>query len=91
MIYVDEVIGSGAPWAGGRSCHMISDESVGELLDFAKRVGLPLQWFQARASIPHFDLSPRRRARAVAAGALEVDRRGLVEAGRRFRERNPSP
>lgn len=87
MIYVDPVQAWGAPWQGGKSCHLVSDHTVDELLDFAKRIALPMQWFQHRASIPHFDLSRSWRERAVAAGAIEVDRLGFVAAVRRFRER----
>lgn len=86
MIYVDPLVKWGAPWGSGVSCHLISDVGVGELLDFAREVGLPMSWFQHRSSShPHFDLSPKWRARAVAAGAHQVDARGFVEAMRRFR------
>lgn len=69
---------------------MISDSSVGELLDFATRIKLPMRWFQARASIPHFDLSPGWRAKAIAAGAVAADRREFVEGGRRWRSNTSS-
>lgn len=79
MILVDEIAARGAPWSGGRSCHLISDSSATELLDFGRRLGIPLAWFQHRGTIPHWDLSPRWRARAIAAGARPVDRRRFVE------------
>jgi hypothetical protein len=90
MIVVDECIRSGAPWPGGTSCHLLSDESERELLDFAQKVRIPLAWYQARATVPHFDLSPSWRRRAVAAGAIEVDRGALVEAIRRWRAKHSS-
>ena len=90
MILVDRCRPCGAPWPGGVACHLISDESVGELLDFARDLKLPLTWFQARATIPHFDLSPGWRKKALAAGAVQADRRDLVEVMRRWRQKNAS-
>ena len=86
MIYVDDLLDRGAPWNGGRSCHMTSDNSVAELLDFARGLRIPLTWVQPR-SMPHFDLSPSLRARAVDAGALEVTAVEFVRAVQRLRER----
>lgn len=93
MIYVDSIQRGPTPWRGGRYSHLMSDESIAELLAFAKTLGLPSSWFQQpyRSALPHFDLAPSYRARAIAAGAIEVDRRGFVEAMRRYRERNPDP
>jgi len=87
MIYVDELLTRAAPWAGGRSCHMVSDISVDELLSFAASIGIPHAWYQA-GSVPHFDLAPRLRARALCGGAIAVDRTGLLAAIRRFRAAN---
>ncbi len=36
------------------------------------------EWFQDDERLPHYDLNERRRAVAVAAGAVEVDRRRVV-------------
>lgn len=88
MIVVDALRAAAAPWPGGRACHLVSDTSVYELQAFARQIGLPSSWYQAR-SVPHYDLSPRLRARAVARGAVPVDRRGLVAAVQRFRAANP--
>lgn len=57
-------------------CHMIAD-TVAELHDFAKRIGLKREWFQPR-SRPHYDLSRSRRILALQAGAREVTRKELV-------------
>ncbi len=44
-----------------------------ELHALAARIGMRPEWFQAHSSLPHYDLVPSRRARAVAAGAVEVN------------------
>lgn len=85
MICIDDLFACASPWRGGKSCHLISDTSVGELLDFAKRIGLPMQWFQHRSTIPHFDLAPSWRLKALRAGARGVNRPEFVAAMRRFR------
>jgi hypothetical protein len=65
---------------GRRWCHMVSDTSEEELHAFAASIGCKRAWFQApprhRA---HYDLTPSRRARAVALGAVEVTSRELVQ------------
>ena len=72
-VYVD-----GAQNKFGRMvmCHMVAD-TVAELHEMAAKVGMKREWFQPYSS-PHYDLSKTRRAAAVAAGAIEVDRRGIV-------------
>lgn len=85
-IYVDELQSYGqAPAAGAerhfgggkRSCHMATDGSLDELHRFAQAIGLRRSWFQD-GSTPHYDLTPSRRAAAVARGAVEVDTRELI-------------
>ena len=61
-------------------CHLFAD-TLDELHAFAERIGLLRSWFQG----DHYDLTPKRRAAAVAAGALEVDRRALAK--RRIRRK----
>ena len=89
MIWVDSLFACCAPWSGGLSCHMVSSEGTDDLLSFASSIGIPRHWLQSAASNPHFDLSPRLRAKAVAAGAHECTSRELVQVirARRARER----
>lgn len=66
-------------------CHMLAD-SMDELLAMADTIGLSRKWFQP-TSHPHFDICKANRARAVAAGAVEVDRRQLVGVMKRYRNK----
>lgn len=96
MVYVDSLVewsgpyrGDGASQAkrvgarnGHQWCHLLADEAdCDELHDFARRIGLRREWFQRN----HYDLTPARRARAVALGARELDRHGVVALLRRHR------
>jgi len=67
-------------------CHMIAD-TFDELHAMADRIGVARRWFQTSppASFPHYDIAKSKRALAVAAGAIECDRRALVEHMRRLR------
>lgn len=85
MIMVDAI----AHWPGARppfhrgSAHLTTDGPLDELHAFAKRIGLRRQWFQDHPIAPHYDLTPERHARALAAGATLVPAR---EQARRRRE-----
>ncbi len=61
-------------------CHMVSTKDEAELHEFAARIGLARAWAQLRprASAAHYDLTPPRRARALALGAVAVSSRELV-------------
>jgi hypothetical protein len=65
-------------------CHMIADTPA-ELRAMAVRIGVAVKWFQAESSMPHFDICKSKRQLALAAGALELDRRAFVEAMGRIR------
>lgn len=53
-------------------CHLWGPDED-ELIDFAVSIGCKREWFQDHPTMPHFDLTPNLRARAVAAGAVEVE------------------
>jgi hypothetical protein len=61
----------------GEWCHMVSDESLEELHEFAATIGLRRKAFQC-TSRPHYDLRPSKRRLAVSMGAQEVGMRDLV-------------
>ncbi|WP_299938633.1 DUF4031 domain-containing protein [uncultured Pelagimonas sp.] len=66
-------------------CHMLAD-SMAELLAMADTIGVDRKWFQPQ-SHPHFDICKSKRALAVKAGAIEVDRLTLVDVKRRYRKK----
>jgi hypothetical protein len=55
---------------------MISDNSVDELKDFAKKLGIPERGFQG----DHFDLPEHMRDMAIAQGAKVVSTREILQA-----------
>ncbi len=58
---------------------MASTESEAELHEFAARIGLKREWYQAPPRHrSHYDLSRTARERAVLNGAVEVSSRELV-------------
>ena len=79
-VYVDD---ARLPFRGMLMCHMLAD-SLDELHAMAAAIGMQRRWFQP-VSFPHYDLDLERRGAAVALGAVEVDRRGIVRVMRRLR------
>ncbi|MEM9748995.1 MAG: DUF4031 domain-containing protein [Actinomycetota bacterium] len=62
-------------WFRGRKwCHMVSDVSYDELIEFADSVGIPRRGFQG----DHYDIPEEYRDDMVAAGAIEVPSRELL-------------
>ena len=84
-VYVDHMK---AGFGRMKMSHMVAD-SIEELLEMADRIGVARKWFQP-GSHPHFDVAQSKRALAVRAGAIEVDRKELVDVMKRYRERMES-
>jgi len=87
MIYVDNAmipatVPNGPRVHASRWCHLMSDQlDPTELHCFAQSIGLRRAWFQHTEGNPvrdHYDVTTGRRWRAVRAGAVEIDRDGLV-------------
>ena len=55
--------------------HLVSDSSLEELHDFARRMGIPRRSFD----LDHYDVPDRKYDELVAAGAEPVSIRQLVE------------
>ena len=64
-------------WRLGPSCHLFADTRE-ELHSFASAIGLKPQWFQDHQRLWHYDLTTRRRTKAVSMGALEMGERDSV-------------
>lgn len=71
------------------SCHLTVDGPLIALHAFAIRIGMKRRWFQDHRIAAHYDLTPGRRVRAVALGAVEVP--ALEQARQRRRARAASP
>ncbi|MBY4804469.1 DUF4031 domain-containing protein [Burkholderia diffusa] len=80
-VYVDN---ARIAWRGRRWCHLVAD-SLDELHGFAKSLGLKRGWFQAQASLPHYDVTVEVRDVALSRGAMQADRRTLVSRGRQLK------
>lgn len=65
-------------------CHMLAD-TLGELHVMADKIGVARRNFQNDASTPHYDICKAKRAIAVKHGAIEADRRMVVEIIRHHR------
>jgi hypothetical protein len=62
-------------WFQGRKwCHMVSDVSYDELLEFTDALDIPRRAFQG----DHFDIPEEYREDMIAAGAVVVESRELV-------------
>ena len=64
------------------SCHLMTDASLEELHALALRIGLRREWFQPGLppffDTAHYDLTPGRRAAALAVGAVFIPAREQV-------------
>ena len=79
--YVDNVR---IAWRGRHWCHLVAD-SLDELHEFARTLGLKRAWFQAHASLPHYDVTVEVRDVALIRGAVAADRRTLISRGRQLK------
>jgi hypothetical protein len=71
MIYIDKANWN---WKGKKWCHLLAD-TVEELHEFAKKLGLKREWFQDKKSFPHYDLVESKREKALELGAEEIKNR----------------
>lgn len=60
-------------WRWPEACHLFADTTE-ELHAFALRLGMRRSWFQDDPRLPHYDLTPRRRRKALYYGAKEMPR-----------------
>lgn len=85
-VYVDPL----RSWGGSGkfhwkiSCHMYAD-TIDELHAMAEKIGLKLKWFQDDPRLPHYDLHPARRRKALQLGVY-IHTRGEMAAFMRARK-----
>ena len=86
MILIDPPL---VPAHGRLWSHLVSDESYDELHAFASTIGIPARGFDR----DHYDIPAERYDDALAAGAVAVSSRELVERLRAagLRQRKPRP
>ncbi len=79
MVYVDdaEVLKHGYAWF-----HLMAD-SIQELHEFARSIGLSARAFHHGARHPHYDITAGQRRRAILYGAVAISVRDAVQIGRR--------
>lgn len=66
-----------------KMCHMIAD-TLEELHAMADKIGMRRAWFQNEGT-PHYDICQAKRAHAIHHGAIEADRKKIVELIRMWR------
>ena len=69
-------------YPSGYWCHMVTDSSPEDLHGFARRLGLRREQFQRHERLPHYDLRPNMREKALALGAEAVSSKDLFRRGR---------
>jgi hypothetical protein len=82
-IYVDAAVWH---WQGLKWAHLLADDAD-ELHRFAARLGIHRASYQGppRTSVPHYDVTPYERQRAIALGAIACSREEIVAILRRTR------
>lgn len=81
-VYVDDMR---APFGRMVMCHMVADSDA-ELHAMADCIGVARKWHQAAGTYKsHYDIALSKRALALAAGAIEIDKAGLATLLRKKR------
>ena len=78
-VYVDDAV---SLWRGHRWAHLMAD-TLDELHDFARQLGLRREKFQDKTSGAHYDVPAPLREQAIVLGAVAISRhrdRELVRA-----------
>lgn len=80
-IYVDD---ERISWRGKQWCHLVAD-TLTELHDFARQLGLRRAWFQERSVYPHYDVTVSVRDKALALGASMGDRSTIITCAKQLK------
>lgn len=82
MIYIDNALIS---FNNQLWCHMMAD-NLEELHSFARYLGVSKNWFHKDARYPHYDITIQTKQNALCLGALSVDRKKIIECGRKLKQ-----
>jgi hypothetical protein len=76
----------GPGWRCNEVCRLfVNPETDLQVLhDFAARIDMRPEWFQAEDVVPHYRMNRRRRKAAVAAGAVELHRDRVLNTLRKW-------
>ncbi|WP_296282325.1 DUF4031 domain-containing protein [uncultured Acinetobacter sp.] len=80
-VYVDR---AKVPFKGKEWCHMMAD-TLEELHDFARTVGIDPRLFHRSASYPHYDITLEMRILVIAYGAIDADRKTIIMCGKKLK------
>ncbi len=80
-VYVDN---ERIEWRGKLWCHLVAD-SLDELHEFAVALGLRRDWFQGKASYPHYDVTTFVRDRALQIGASQGSKAQIIASAKLLR------
>jgi len=80
-IYVDN---ARIKWRGKEWCHLVAD-TLDELHDFAKLLGLKRSWYQQSASYPHYDITVSIRQKAIQLGANPGCRKKIIQCAKNLK------
>lgn len=80
-VYVDKLAIS---YGRMKMCHMLADTEE-ELHEMADKIGIRRDWFQNERT-PHYDICQSKKALAILNGAIEVDRKKVVEIIQKYRK-----
>ena len=70
--------------------HLVSDTSLEELHEFAKKIGMRRYWFQeGKGKHPHYDIWGVVFAKALEAGATLVDSEDIIRGVRKMNTKRP--
>lgn len=85
-VYIDNAM---IKWGRGKWSHMTAD-TMDELHDMAKRIGMRREWFQDKRHHQHYDVTKSRRDRAIACGAIPLSTREYARKVMRMTGRDKS-
>ncbi len=86
MIYVDAPEWKKSPNGRKSYAHMVAD-SLNELHDFAKKIGVKPHFFHRARSGWHYDITSDQHAVAMRNGAVQVASRALLPIAKKLQEK----